>query len=37
MNNVRQSWNNIVIFNIEFHNVNQRQNNFVKINISKKN
>ena len=30
-----QRWNNVVFFNVEFHNVGQRRNNVVKITISK--
>ena len=37
MNNVRQHWNNVVIFHVEFHNIGQRRNNAVKTTISKKN
>ena len=36
INNVKQRRNNIVIFNAEFHNFDQRQNNVAKINNSKK-
>ena len=36
MNNVRQRRNNVVIFNVEFHNVGKRRNNVVKMTISKK-
>ena len=34
---VRQRRNNVVIFNIEVHNVVKRRNNVVKMTISKKN
>ena len=37
MNNVRQHLNNVVIFNVEFHNVGKRRNNVVKMTNSKKN
>ena len=37
MNNVSQRKNNFVIFSVEFHNVGKRQNNVVKMTISKKN
>ena len=35
MNNVRQHRNNVLL-NVEFHNVDERQNNVVKMTISKK-
>ena len=37
MNNVRQSRNNVFVFNFEFHSVGKRQNNVVKMTTSKRN
>ena len=37
MNNASQRRNNVVIFNVDFHNVGKRRNNVVKMTISKKN
>ena len=37
MNNVRQRRNNVVIFDVEFHNVGKRRNNVVKMTSSKEN
>ena len=37
MTKVRQHLNNVVIFNVEFHNVGKRRNNVVKMTDSKKN
>ena len=36
MNNASQRRNNVVIFNVDFHNVGKRRNNVVKMTISKK-
>ena len=36
INNRRQRRNNVAIFNVEFHNVDQRQNNVVNMTIFKK-